>query len=116
MALFQCKNPAGMVHCLPGDTLPIQQEHLQPSTLLKEFCKANPLLPKRAGAQRYIRAVQRRCGAPFANDSCQMTKSPTFFFFFLEEKVVKGKNAGGSWLDQSQFVLLSQLVVALNKA
>lgn len=103
MAFFHaksCKNPDFLVTlCLSNE-----QEHLQPSTLEQHWCLKSyenriPCYPKDWIAVLFIIYEPCNAGAelPLPVTVAKRLKA----LLFLKEKVVKGKNTGGSWLDES---------------
>lgn len=80
-----------------------KQEHLQPSTLEQHCCLKIH--------ENQIPYHPKKLDYSVTYESCNVgvelllpmtaAKRPKDLLFFFKEKVVKGKNAGGSWLDES---------------
>jgi len=79
-----------------------EQEHLQPSTPEQHCCSKSyenqiPRSPKCWIAVLYMSLAVLVWSSLCQQQLPKAQKS----YFFLKEKVVKGKNAGGSWLEEN---------------
>lgn len=80
-----------------------RQEHLQLSTLEQQCCLKShenqiPYYPKKLDCS--VTYEPCNVGVELLLPMT-VAKRPKDLLFFLKEKVVKGKNSGGSWLDES---------------